>query len=187
MPSLDLDFLNKLKLPYTDFSVFIETGTYMGETIFEMEKFFIELHTIELSEYYYNLSKNKYVGNKIKFHLGDSSNVLSNILLSITKPTIFFLDGHWSSENTAKGEKDCPLKEELMNINKYFLYDGIIIIDDCRLFGKSQKTGHNEDWSDITKENLLNIISERITDYYFLDSVCSKDDRLVIHIKKNNL
>jgi hypothetical protein len=183
MPSLDFLFLNKLKLSYSLFPNFIETGTYMGNTIFEMEKYFEELHTIELSKYYYNHTKNKYNGNKINFYFGDSSKVLTDILPLITKPTIFFLDGHWSSGDTAKGDKDCPLKEELISINKYFLQNGIIIIDDCRLFGKCKKTGNNEDWSDITKDNLLKIINERITDYYFLDSDCSKDDRLIIHIK----
>jgi hypothetical protein len=187
MPSINLSFLKLLKTDINKFSIFVETGTYTGDTIFEMEKYFNELHTIELSDYYYQLTKNRYNGNKIKFYLGDSSKILTVLLPKLKEPTIFFLDGHWSSGNTAKGNKDCPLIEEINNINKYFLNDGIIIIDDCRLFGKSPKTGHNEDWSEISEETILNIIKNRISSYYYLDSEICKDDRLIIHINKFNI
>ena len=184
MPSINSAFLNQLKTHWNKFPIFVETGTYEGGTILEVEKYFEELHTIELSPHYYNLTKNRYNGNKINFYLGDSSNVLIDILPKIMLPTIFFLDGHWSSGNTAKGTIDCPLKEEIYNINKYFINDGIIIIDDCRLFGKSKETGLAEDWKDISEKSLLNIISERVIEYYYLDSECYKNDRLIIHIRK---
>ena len=47
MPSINLDFLNKLKNDYKDYPNFIETGTYFGETIMELEKYFSNLYTIE--------------------------------------------------------------------------------------------------------------------------------------------
>ena len=34
MPSIDLPFLQKMKIDYKNYSNFIETGTYFGETIF---------------------------------------------------------------------------------------------------------------------------------------------------------
>ena len=80
---------------------------------------------------------------------------------------VFFLDGHWSSGDTAKGEKDCPLIEECVGIDKtYKAKKGIVIIDDYRLFG----TKINEDWKEITKESILNsfnkfkIIKETVYD-----------------------
>jgi len=39
-----------------------------------------------------------------------------------------------------------------------------------------------EDWSKINKENVLNILQPRINKVYHLDSVLSKNDRLIIHI-----
>ena len=178
MPSLDLLFLNKLREDYTKYNVFIETGTYYGKTINNMEPHFDRLYTIELSEYHYNLTKNKYNGTKITFMNGDSSIVLSNLLINIDTSCMFFLDGHFSSHGTAKGDKDVPIYEELAIIKKYCKYNALIIIDDCRLFG----TKGPEDWSDINTDKILEILSDRIINYYYLDSEISINDRLIISI-----
>ncbi len=93
-----------------------------------------------------------------------------------------FLDGHWSGGNTGRGDKDCPLYEEIENINNLFKYEAIIIIDDVRLFGINATNKGGENWGDINKETIINILSSRISKFYYLDSQCDKDDRLVIHI-----
>jgi hypothetical protein len=183
MPSLNVDFLLSLKDNYTNFNTFIETGTLNGETVFAFEPYFKNLYTIEISSKYYTDTKRKYKGNKINFILGDSSVIFKNLLNTIDTNTIFFLDGHWSSGDTGKGEKDCPLIEEITEINNKFNHEAIIIIDDYRLFGKScNNFNMQEDWSSINKETLLKILDKRITNIYHLDSECSKDDRLIIHI-----
>lgn len=94
MPSLDNLFLNLLQDDYTKYNCFIETGTLNGETIFSVEPYFNKLYTIELSEKYYNNTKNKYSGSKINFILGDSSIMFESLLPNITDKCIFFLDGH---------------------------------------------------------------------------------------------
>jgi hypothetical protein len=184
MPSIDKDFLIKLKDDYTKYPCFIETGTFCGDTICSMEPYFDKLYTIEFSEKYYNISKNKYNGDKIEFILGDSSIVFQSLLQNITDKCIFFLDGHWSSGDTGKGEKDCPLYEEITCINNLFTNEAIIIIDDYRLFGLNSISNINmkEDWSDINKDKLLDIIKLRISKVYHLESKLAKDDRLIIHI-----
>jgi hypothetical protein len=183
MPALNKDLLLSLQDDYTKYSCFIETGTFIGETIFALEPYFDKLFTIEFSEKYYNYSKNKYNGNKINFMLGDSSVVLPTILPTINEKCIFFLDGHWSGGDTGKSEKDCPLYEEIQHINNLFNNEAIIIIDDYRLFGLDSTSGKlGEDWTDINKENILNILNSRIKCVYHLDSVYAKDDRLIIHI-----
>jgi hypothetical protein len=97
--------------------------------------------------------------------------------------SIFFLDGHWSSGDTGKSKKDCPLIEEITHINNLHKNEAIIIIDDCRLFGKSPKTGDcNEDWSEINKDVLISILKPRIQKVYYLDSTSAKNDRMIIHI-----
>ena len=182
MPSINLSFLQSLRDNYEKYTCFIETGTLHGHTIFGVEPYFNKLYTIEFSENYYNYTKNRYTGTKINFILGDSSIVFGNLLPEISDNTIFFLDGHWSSGDTGKSAKDCPLVEEITHINNLFKNEAIIIIDDYRLFGKSAKTGHNEDWSEITKDGLLEILKGRTTMVYHLDSDHAVDDRLVIHI-----
>ena len=187
MPSLNLLFLTKLQDDYKKYSCFIETGTYNGDTTFALEPFFDKIHTIEFSQKYYTNTKNRYSGNKINFILWDSSIVFENLLPTITDKCIFFLDGHWSGGDTGHSAKDCPLTEEITLINNLFQNDAIIIIDDFRLFGLNKTTGKlGEDWSQINKETLLNILKTRIDKVYHLDSECAKDDSLIIHIKAKN-
>ena len=163
MPSLNFETLKEI-ISYSDkelqnYKTFIETGTHLGETIVPMSNFFDELHTIELSELYYqHFSKQEYNTKKIKSYLGDSSKLLPEILTTIDSDSIFFLDGHYSSDQTAKGEKDVPLIEEISAINHLFKNSGIIIIDDLRLFG----TNLTEDWSQISKDSVLKPIKDRV-------------------------
>ena len=183
MPSIDKLILEKLQDNYTAYPCFIETGTLNGGTILSVEPYFNELYTIEFSSKYYNNTKNKYRGNKINFILGDSSIVFESLLPTINDKCIFFLDGHWSSGDTGRSAKDCPLEEEVTHINNLLKNEAIIIIDDFRLFGLDKSSGKlNEDWSKINKENILNILNPRINNVYHLDSDRAKNDRLVIHI-----
>lgn len=180
MPSIDINFLEKLKENYRDYKCFVETGTYAGETIFNMESLFDILYTIEIDEYTYKNTSNIYKGDKINFILGDSSKVFNFLLPLLKDKCIFFLDGHYSGGNTGKGEQDCPLNEEIKLINDKFKHDAILIIDDYRLFGIKG----NEDWSNINKNNIISLLEGRVKYIYHLDSECAINDRLIIHISK---
>jgi hypothetical protein len=186
MPSINKAFLDLLKDDYNKFTTFIETGTLNGDTIFSVEPLFNSLYTIEVSNKYYTNTKQKYKGNKIQFLFGDSSLVFLNLLPTLTEPTIFFLDGHWSSGDTGRSAKDCPLIEEIEAIHSLFKEKAILIIDDVRLFGLSPRNSKllGEDWSDISKQKILDILKDRIENVYHLDSDRAKNDRLIIHIKQ---
>ena len=183
MPSIDNVFLETLHADYKKYSCFIETGTLNGDTTFALEPHFDKLYTVEYSEKYYNNTRSKYTGNKINFIHGDSSIVFESLLPTISDKCIFFLDGHWSGGDTGKSNKDCPLDEEITHINNLFQHDAIIVIDDFRLFGLDKSSGRlGENWLAINKNNLLNILKQRINKVYHLDSSDAKGDRLVIHI-----
>ncbi len=184
MPSINIDFLQKVQDDYTKYPCFVETGTYNGGTIFALERYFDKLHTIELSEKYHCNTKKNYFGDKINFVLGDSGKVFEKLLPVITDKCIFFLDGHWSGGDTGCGDNACPLNEEITHINNLFQNDAIIIIDDFRLFGCDVS---GVCWGKINKENLLNILKPRVTRVYHLDSECAKDDRLIIHISAKDV
>lgn len=179
MPSLlkeDLtEILDLTKTNLTDYKYFVETGTWMGETILRFENTFEKLFTIEVSEYVYNeFQKKNYDKNKIKSILGDSSEMIQFVVEQLDDKTIFFLDGHYSSGITGKGKKDVPLYEEITTINNNFNFECIIIIDDLRLFG----TKLNEDWSEISNEKIFSILDKRMTQNFSLK------DRLIIKLKK---
>ena len=187
MPSINLEFLEKLEDDYKKYPNFIETGTHMGETILHMEQYFEKLYTIEIKKEFYDNVKMKYTRDKINFYHGDSSNTLNIILPNITGKSILFLDGHWSAGNTGRGEKDCPLYEELNSIMLNHSNDVIIIIDDVRLFGRGPNKGNEIcNWEEINIENILKIVKTRMLKHYFLPSKLDEKDRLIIHGKSIN-
>ena len=53
---------------------------------------------------------------------------------SLNDPAIFWLDGHYSSGITAKGELECPIYGELDAIFSFQSLNHLILIDDARLF-----------------------------------------------------
>lgn len=170
----------KLEQIHSEYNVLIESGTLGGETIVNLQPYFRTLHTIELSEHYYeyfNQVKNEREYKNVINHLGDTAKVLPTILETLlpTDNVIFWLDGHYSSYDTAKGEKDCPLIEECLSIdNLYKANKGLVLIDDYRLFG----TNNAEDWSDITVENIVNCFVKHSVEYFV------QDDIFVLFIEK---
>ena len=134
-----------------------------------------------MKEKYNRCNKKK----KINFHLGDSSKVLTKLCPKIKNNAIFFLDGHWSGGNTGKGDKDCPLYEELQSIMSHFTHNCIIIVDDCRLFGKGpNKNNEICDWEDINTQKILMLVNSRMEKYYFAPSQHHEKDRLIILLNK---
>ena len=59
--------------------------------------------------------------------------MLGQLIHEIDRPALFWLDGHYSHGITAKGDKECPVPEELEAILKSPLPHAILI-DDARLF-----------------------------------------------------
>jgi hypothetical protein len=182
MPSLTFDFLNELQENFRDFPIFIETGTYIGETIFSMESLFNKLYTIEINEELYTNTKSRYRGNKIHFIFGDSSDEIKNVLEECDNKVLFFLDGHYSGGNTGNFKITTlytPLEKELENINKYCKHESLIIIDDCRDLG----TKNNSSWEYITEPVIRYILKDRLVNLYYRDCENHKNDRMIIHIK----
>lgn len=118
-----------------DFDIFIETGTYLGEMVEAQIEKFKKIYSIELSFELYSNAKQKFSEyEKVKIIHGDSGQVLKVLIKEISEPAIFWLDGHYSAGITAKGEKECPIFEELEAIFSGNIKQHVILIDDARLF-----------------------------------------------------
>ena len=123
------DVVNEFDLNANEFSTFVETGTYMGDTVKSVQPYFE-----------------------------------------------VWLDGHFSSGCTSKGEKDVPLLEECKGIDSLYKADeALVLIDDLRLF----ETDYAEDWSEISIENILNCFTNFEVKQYE-----HPDDMFCLYIKK---
>jgi hypothetical protein len=125
--------------------VFVETGTFKGDMVAAVMKSFRELYSVELSQELYERARNRFAAER-HVHLlqGDSSDVLGDILLRITEPSLFWLDGHFSGGNTARGSMDFPILRELELIREHKIRNHVILIDDARLFDDSSVPGKKE-------------------------------------------
>ena len=127
--------------PYCPNKYFIETGSYYGQGIQSAlnSNLFEEIYSIELAPHFYEHCKRTFAHRpNVKLFLGNSGEILPKILSQIEAPATFWLDGHYSSDNTAKGITNNPILDELESIKQHHIKNHIIMIDDVRLFGTSE-------------------------------------------------
>jgi hypothetical protein len=120
---------------------FIETGSYYGQGIQLAlnSGLFEEIYSIELAPHFYEHCKKLFAYRRnVKLFLGNSGEVLPQILAQIDAPATFWLDGHYSSDNTAKGITNNPILDELESIKNHPIKTHTLMIDDVRLFGTSE-------------------------------------------------
>ena len=117
------------------YTTLIETGTYKGDMVEAQKTRFKTIISIELGVDLYIKAKERFNNDKhVKIIQGDSGKVLPKILLDINEPAIFWLDGHYSAGITSKGDKECPIFEELESIFNSKKFNHILLIDDARCF-----------------------------------------------------
>lgn len=114
--------------------VLVETGTFRGEMVYAQRNYFDKIISIELSEELYKIVKKrlKHLQN-VELLNGDSAGLLGEVVKSLDQQAIFWLDGHYSGFETAKGEVETPVNRELDAIFDSG-QDHIILIDDARMF-----------------------------------------------------
>ena len=133
--SIDTSLIEALKqaLPL---SVFVETGTFEGETIRRARPFFQSIYSVEVSEKYHATTARQFHGDaSVRIHRGDSPEFLRKLRSSLNNSSVlYWLDAHWCVAQGSGGEhSQCPLLEELDAI--CCLNDqSVILVDDARLF-----------------------------------------------------
>ncbi|HTJ52990.1 MAG TPA: hypothetical protein VL443_26230 [Cyclobacteriaceae bacterium] len=113
----------------------VETGTYMGDMVEAQKKRFKKIVSIELGVDLFVKAKKRFSNDQnVTIVQGDSGKVLPVILKDIDEPALFWLDGHYSEGVTAKGDKECPIFEELDAIFSSKRLNHILLIDDARCY-----------------------------------------------------
>jgi GT2 family glycosyltransferase len=125
-------------------SVFVETGTFKGDTIAEMLPHFAQLFTVELSENLWQAAVHRFIAQpKVTAARGDSASFLAQVQTSVAdRSTLYWLDAHWCvGENTTGARSQCPLLAEIDAIGKLGT-QSVVLIDDARLFLAPPQTPH---------------------------------------------
>lgn len=124
------------------YQVFVETGTYFGDTTAVMAQRGHRVHTIELAPEIHRAAAARFAGNpRVECLQGDSTALLPGIVERLEEPALFWLDGHYSGGPTAKGALETPIMAELECLrrarqDKPAVIDrSAIFIDDMRAFG----------------------------------------------------
>ena len=114
---------------------FIESGTYRGEMVEAVKTTFDRIYSIELDSALYETAKRRFSKSKsITIIKGDSGRVLPKLLKSIKSPCLFWLDAHYSSGITARGELETPIMKELQCILNHSIKKHVTLIDDASCF-----------------------------------------------------
>ncbi len=114
--------------------ILVETGTCLGDTIAGLKDSFDKIFSIELNEKFAIDAQKRFITDgHISILVGDSGEKIPEILSQIDERAIFWLDAHYSGGETARGELDSPVMNEIGFLLKNKL-PHCILIDDARLF-----------------------------------------------------
>jgi hypothetical protein len=115
---------------------FIETGTHAGDTLaYIAHNKAVSCISVELSHEYYQAALRRFANyTNVILKQGDSSVVLAEVVRDLRSPALFWLDGHYSGGNTARGVEDTPVSAELSAILNSSIKTNVILIDDAHCF-----------------------------------------------------
>jgi hypothetical protein len=123
-------------------AIWIETGTYLGDTTYILSKDAKFVYSIEPEPTLFRNAEARFKGDgNIKVINGLSEEVLPRLLQEIEGEVNFWLDGHDSGGATHKGPQETPVIDELKCISRYRtnFTKMVVFIDDVRLFTPSHK------------------------------------------------
>jgi hypothetical protein len=137
-------------------SHFIETGTYLGDTLAEVARNkSVTCTSIELSDELYKAAVQRFRDYRnVGLRHGDSGQVLPECVQGMKSPALFWLDGHYSGGNTARGEGDTPVSAELESILDSPIKTHVILIDDARCFNGTNSYPHLHVLLQVVQQNV---------------------------------
>ena len=133
-------------LDFYNIDNFVETGTGAAEVVRSISniKSDLNIHTIEIIEEIFNKNKisNSYLTN-VNWHLGQSSEVMPEILPQLEGNTLFWLDAHFPGADFGLAsygdeedlDKRLPLRSELeIIVEGRDVSNDVFVIDDLRVY-----------------------------------------------------
>lgn len=133
---------------------FVETGTYLGDTLAYIARSGVRCTSIELSQELYKAACGRFKGYKnVNLVQGDSGQKLPELLNEIDKPVLFWLDGHYSYGVTASAETHTPVMAELKAILNHRIKQHVILIDDARCFDGTNGYPYLDDLLRVIRED----------------------------------
>ena len=143
--------------------MFVETGTYLGDTAAALRKDVDVVYTIELHEELYRRARGRFALRRSVHVLhGDSSDELVQLLPKIDRATLFWLDAHYSRGGviSARGRIDPPLLFELESILALRDPRHVVLVDDARLFGVEEQYPRLEEIRSLVAASDLDLVVE---------------------------
>ena len=161
---------------YYKCNIFIETGTFFGNTTIELNNHFEKLYTCEISKELYSNAKRKFKKYRnIKSYLSNSSQFLKEILTNLDDNSriLLFLDAHYSGKQTGGKDYPCPHIDELKIIkNSKFFNKALIIIDDTRCWSTDSNDYYGwPKYEELEKESSEFKYRFNLADLYLLSNI----------------
>jgi hypothetical protein len=114
-------------------TAFVETGTFLGNSIEWASANFDQVWTIEINPNYLASARERHQSlSNVHYMLGDSTTELTKALKQLTGPALCWLDAH-AGAGFFGPEDNCPLMAELEAVLSS-PYEHCILIDDARAF-----------------------------------------------------
>jgi len=133
---------------------FVETGTFHGDTLGYIAQSGVQCTSIELSKELYQYACMRFKSYKnVRLVQGDSGQKLPALLNEIDKPSLFWLDGHYSAGVTASAETHTPISAELNAILIHPIKQHVILIDDARCFNGTNNYPYLDDLLRVIRED----------------------------------
>lgn len=115
--------------------VFIETGTYHGDTVAAIKDMYSSVISIEVDEALYKKACERFANDKnVRISHGDCAQEMPALLATLQEPAVFWLDGHYSGGETGKGVVEDPILISLNQIADHPVREHVIFVDDARTF-----------------------------------------------------
>jgi hypothetical protein len=170
----------------TGITVFVETGTYQGDTAVALAPHFARVLSIEgCRERSETVLQREGLPSNVELWCGDSARWLGHVLRNVSGPAIVFLDAHWiaagkepDQDGYQAGLSYCPLCGELEAVRE----GDVVLIDDAHFFTHPPRArGEDDQW--LSLDQIIGLLPGR---YVFLHEgmICAVPERLRVPMRE---